>query len=47
MVDVSKLKRITTYAYTVKKSRTWVIKMIELGKLKCISIDGIKYIVTE
>jgi len=45
MVDVTKLVTISNYALRIKKSRSWVVNLIEKGKIECIVIDGFKFIV--
>lgn len=47
MVDVKKLMTISNYALKIKKSRSWVITLIEKGKIKCVEIDGFKFIQIE
>lgn len=42
--DISKLKKVSTYARLIEKSTTWVYKLAEAGEIKIIDIDGVKYV---
>lgn len=45
-MDISKLKRISTYAVIIGKSQAWVGKLIKAGKVKTVVIDGTIFIKT-
>ena len=47
MVDIKNLMTISNYALKIKKSRSWVVTLIEKGKIKCVEIDGFKFIQIE
>ena len=47
MVDINKLLTISNYALRIKKSRSWVLYLIEKKKIECVDIDGFKFIKIE
>ena len=47
LIETSKLTTVNNYALKIEKSRTWVNKLVLLGKLTCIKIDGVKFIIIE
>ena len=47
LIETSKLITVNNYALKIEKSRTWVNKLVLLGKLTCIKIDGVKFIIIE
>ena len=38
------LVKISTYAKSIDKSVQWVYKLIESNEVKCVIIDGVKFI---
>ena len=47
LIETTKLITVNNYALKIGKSRTWVNKLVSLGKLTCIKIDGVKFIIVE
>lgn len=44
IVETDRLMTLANYAKLIGKSRSWVDKLIKRNELKCIKVDGIKYI---
>lgn len=43
-INTTELKSVKNYALSINKSVQWVYKLIERGDIKCIKIDGSKFI---
>lgn len=43
-IDIKKLLKISNYAKKMNISHTYVYKLGEVGKVKIIIIDGIKFV---
>lgn len=44
MEAIENLVKVKTYADKIKKSVTWVYKLVELGDVKLVKIDGVNFI---
>lgn len=44
LIDITKLVKISSYALKIQKSRSWVNRLIENGKIQLVEIDGVKFI---
>ena len=43
-MEVEKLVKIKTYADKINKSITWVYKLVQLGEIELVKIDGVNFI---
>jgi len=44
VVDITALRRLTTYAKKIKKTRMTVFNMVKDGRLKSVNIDGVHFV---
>jgi hypothetical protein len=44
MEAIENLMKVKTYADKIKKSVTWVYKLVESGEVDLIKIDGVNFI---
>ena len=47
MHDISRLRRVSTYARSIGISHTHVYRLIESGDIQGVEIDGVKFVKVE